>query len=64
MGIVYLPAFIADRYLQDGRLVTILGKYMDSTPLEMFALYPTRSFMPAALKLFLQALSESCSSRE
>ena len=64
MGIVCLPEFIADRYLDDGRLVTLLGDYADKAPLEMFALYPTRSFMPAALKLFLQALSESCSSPE
>jgi DNA-binding transcriptional LysR family regulator len=64
MGFVYLPLFIADRYLRDGRLVSILEEYVDKDPLEMFALYPTRSFMPAALKLFLQALSESCSSQE
>ncbi|MGD9095294.1 MAG: LysR family transcriptional regulator [Chromatiales bacterium] len=64
MGIVHLPEFIADRYLHDGRLVSILEDYVDKAPLEMFALYPTRSFMPAALKLFLQALSESCSSEQ
>lgn len=64
MGIVYLPEFIADRYLSDGRLVSILGDYVDKAPLEMFALYPTRSFMPAALKLFLQSLSEGCSRQE
>ena len=63
MGVVYLPAFIADGYLADGRLVSILNGSVDRTPLEMYALYPTRSFMPAALKLFLQALSESCSSQ-
>ena len=63
MGIVYLPAFIADGYLRDGRLVSILNGSVDRTPLEMYALYPTRSFMPAALKLFLQTLSESCSSQ-
>ena len=51
-------------YLHDGRLVSILEDYVDKAPLEMFALYPTRSFMPVALKLFLQALSESCSSEQ
>ena len=49
-----------DRELREGRLVSILQPYIDPSPLEMFALYPTRAFMPAALKLFLQALSESC----
>ena len=60
MGIVYAPTFIVDRELREGRLVSILQPYIDPSPLEMFALYPTRAFMPAALKLFLQALSESC----
>ena len=61
MGIVYLPAFIADRALHEGALVPILKEFTDRRPLEMYVLYPSRSFMPAALKLFLQAVAESCS---
>lgn len=60
MGISYLPTFLADRELQTGKLVTILDDYADSQPLELFVVYPSRSFKPAALKLFLQVLSESC----
>jgi DNA-binding transcriptional LysR family regulator len=60
LGIAYLPTFIVDRALESGALVTILDDFVDPRPLGMFAVYPTRSFMPAALKLFLQVLSESC----
>ncbi|MEJ2310433.1 MAG: LysR family transcriptional regulator [Gammaproteobacteria bacterium] len=60
MGIVYMPTFIVDRALQRGQLVPILETYTDTAPLEMFSLYPARAFMPAALKLFLQALVQGC----
>jgi DNA-binding transcriptional LysR family regulator len=57
-----MPTFIVDRALQSGQLVPILEAYTDAAPLEMFSLYPARAFMPAALKLFLQALVQGCAS--
>ena len=55
-GIGLLPSTYCDEALADRRLVRLLPKWA-SPQVPVFAVYPSRKFLPARLTVFLQALS-------
>jgi DNA-binding transcriptional LysR family regulator len=55
-GVGLLPSTYCDEALADGRLVRLLPKWA-SPQVPVFAVYPSRKFLPARLSVFLQALS-------
>jgi DNA-binding transcriptional LysR family regulator len=55
-GIGLLPSTYCDEALADGRLVRLLPKWT-SAQVPVFAVYPSRKFLPTRLSVFLQALS-------
>jgi len=52
LGIILLPDFIVADALAEGRLVRILKK-RERAPLTLFALYPSRQFVPVKTRLFI-----------
>jgi len=54
-GIGLLPFNYCDEMLADGRLQRVLPKW-SSPRIPVHALYPTRKFLPAKLRVFLEAL--------
>jgi len=52
LGITLLPDFIVADALAEGRLVRILKK-RERAPLTLFALYPSRQFVPVKTRLFI-----------
>jgi len=52
LGITFLPDFIVTGALADGRLVRVLEHY-ERTPLTLFAVYLSRHFVPAKVRLFI-----------
>ena len=57
LGIALLPNFIVEEALADGRLVKVLEDY-EREPLSLFALYPSRHYVPAKTHMFLEYLME------
>jgi DNA-binding transcriptional LysR family regulator len=55
-GIGLLPSTYCDDAIADGSLARLLPKW-SSPPIPVFAIYPSRRFLPARLKLFLEALA-------
>jgi DNA-binding transcriptional LysR family regulator len=55
LGITLLPNFIVEEALADGRLVKVLEDY-EREPLSLFALYPSRHYLPAKTRRFLEYL--------
>lgn len=56
LGIALLPDFIVERRIAEGRLVRILVGF-EPRPLTLYALYPSRHFVPGKIKLFLDFLA-------
>lgn len=54
-GIGLLPLNYCDQSLKDGKLISVLPKW-SSAPIPVYALYPTRKFLPIKLVTFLNAL--------
>lgn len=54
-GIGLLPYTYCDAWIHSGDLVRVLPQW-SSPAIPVYALYPTRRFLPAKLKLFLEAL--------
>ncbi|MBV8636289.1 MAG: LysR family transcriptional regulator [Burkholderiaceae bacterium] len=54
-GIGLLPFTYCDEWIARGELVRVLPKW-SSPPIPVHAIYPTRRFLPAKLRLFLDAL--------
>ncbi len=55
-GVGFLPSNYCDEAIAAGRLVRLLPKW--SSPLiPVFAVYPSRKFVPARLNAFLQAVT-------
>ena len=52
LGIVLLPDFIVAEALAEGRLQRILEGY-EPPPFSLYGLYPSRHFVPAKIRLFL-----------
>lgn len=55
-GIGLLPSTYCDEAIAQGTLVRLLPKWT-SPPIPVFAVYPSRKFLPSRLKLFLEALA-------
>lgn len=55
-GIGLLPSTYCDEAIRDGRLVRLLPKW-SSPPIPVFAVYPSRKFLPLRLSAFLEALT-------
>ncbi len=58
LGVTLLPEFIVSEALADRRLVRILEGY-ERAPLTLFALYPSRHFVPAKTRLFVDYMIEN-----
>jgi DNA-binding transcriptional LysR family regulator len=56
-GIGLLPFNYCDELIGSGELVRILPEWTSPT-IPVHALYPTRKFIPARLRVFLDALQE------
>ncbi len=55
MGIALLPDFIVEDALARGQLKRILRQF-EPPPFTLYAVYPSREFVPAKVRLFLDAL--------
>jgi DNA-binding transcriptional LysR family regulator len=55
-GIGLLPSTYCDESIAQGRLVRLLRKWT-SSPIPVFAVYPSRKFLPLRLSVFLEALA-------
>ena len=55
-GIGILPSIYCDEHIARGRLVRLLPKW-SSPPIAVFAVYPSRKFLPLRLSAFLEALA-------
>ena len=56
-GIAYLPDFIADKSLENGDLVQVLGDY-DQVKTDIQVVYPEKKNMRAVLRAFIDHLAE------
>ena len=56
LGVGLLPSSYCDEGLANGRLVRLLPKWT-SPQVPVFAIYPSRKFLPARLSVFLEALA-------
>jgi DNA-binding transcriptional LysR family regulator len=54
-GIGMLPSRYCEEAIATGKLIRVLPKW-SSSPIPVFALYPTRKFLPLRLSVFLDAL--------
>ena len=57
LGITLLPNFIVEEPIADGRLVKVLEDY-EREPLSLFLLYPSRHYVPAKTRRFLEYLMQ------
>lgn len=55
-GIGLLPSMYCDDAIARGRLVRLLPQW-SSPPIPVFAVYPSRKFLPSRLRVFLEALA-------
>jgi DNA-binding transcriptional LysR family regulator len=55
-GIGILPSIYCEEHIARGRLVRLLPKWA-SPPISVFAVYPSRRFLPLRLSAFLEALA-------
>jgi DNA-binding transcriptional LysR family regulator len=62
LGIVMLPGFIVEDALADGRLQRILEDF-EPPAFTLYALYPTRQFVPVKIRLFLEFLTAALAVR-
>jgi len=56
-GIGMLPSTYCDEAIAKGKLMRVLPKWT-SSPIPVFALYPSRKFLPLRLSVFLEALAD------
>jgi DNA-binding transcriptional LysR family regulator len=56
-GVGLLPSTYCDEEIAAGRLVRLLPKW-SSQPIPVFAVYPSRKFLPVRLSAFLEALAK------
>ncbi|MCU5772523.1 LysR family transcriptional regulator [Erwiniaceae bacterium BAC15a-03b] len=55
MGIAWLPSFLSEQHVAEGRLVPVLSDYK-SAELPVMALYPTKRYLPARVRVFIDTL--------
>ncbi len=58
MGITLLPRFVVEDALSDGKLRQVMATYTP-TPSGLYAVRPSRRFVPARVRLFIDFLRES-----
>jgi len=61
-GIAMLPAWEAQPALESGKLVPVLSAFTPK-PIGIFGIYQSRDYQPVAQRLFLDALSESLTTK-
>ncbi len=60
MGVAYLPAFLTERHINEGRLVALpLDHRTGEIP--VFALYPSKRYLPAKVRTFIDTLATASS---
>ncbi|HPQ97112.1 MAG: LysR family transcriptional regulator [Thiothrix sp.] len=62
-GIALLPSFIVDEALAAGRLQLVLADFQPES-LNVYAMYPSRQFLPAKIRLLIEFLCRSCGGGE
>lgn len=60
LGIAMSPIWIYGNDIAEGRLVTILDKYLP-TPLPIHAIYPSRQYLPPKVSAFIEYLTDEFS---
>jgi DNA-binding transcriptional LysR family regulator len=55
-GIGLLPSTYCDEAIAKGKLIRLLPNWV-SSPTPLFAVYPSRKFLPLRLSVFLEALA-------
>ena len=63
LGIAYLPDFIVEQALADGRLVRLLEN-IEHYPLTLYAMYPSRKHLPLKTRLFIDFVIKSLGESE
>ncbi|MDQ8732429.1 LysR family transcriptional regulator [Bradyrhizobium sp. LHD-71] len=63
LGVVRSPHFLIEEDLQAGRLVPLLLQWRSVDP-DLYVVLPSRKFMPAKLRVFLDFLSEEFGERD
>ncbi|WP_342379944.1 LysR family transcriptional regulator [Myxococcus stipitatus] len=62
LGIAYLPRFLVDEDLESGRLEALLPS-CDTDPVPISALYPSKRFLPAKVRRFIDLMVERWSTK-
>lgn len=60
LGIALLPDFIVEKALDTGRLCRVLEAH-EPAPFTLFALYPSRHYVPAKVRFFLEFITRAAS---
>jgi DNA-binding transcriptional LysR family regulator len=55
-GLAWLPAWLVQSYLLEGRLVEVLGE-VGSIPIDTYAIWPSSRFVPMCLRMAIDALA-------
>lgn len=55
-GLAWLPAWLVQSYLLEGRLVEVLGE-VGSIPIDTYAIWPSSRFVPMRLRMAIDALA-------
>ena len=58
-GIGYMPSWLADDALSDGRLVRLLPQHQINIP-PLYAVYANRRFMKAKVRSFIEFMQQAC----
>jgi DNA-binding transcriptional LysR family regulator len=62
LGVVWLPRFMTKKAVDKGRLIALFdGKY--AQPLEIYALYPSRQFVPAKTRVVIDFIKSKLQDR-
>jgi len=60
LGIALRSTWDVGEELSDGRLQRVLPDYAATKGLGIYAVYPSRNFLPAKVRLFIDYLAELC----
>jgi DNA-binding transcriptional LysR family regulator len=61
LGLAMRSTWAISEELKSGRLVVVLPEYRESPGVAVYAVYPSRQFLPAKLKLFIDFLAQQYS---
>ena len=57
LGICYLPDFVVQQDINDGKLNTLLNDYQPA-PLDMYAVYPSKTTLNTKVRVVIDFLKE------